>query len=171
MAKSKDPWARYADPARVARLAAWADRIRRPEDVAPGSWETGPDGRVRWCWDGGQWGWTEEMDRFHRFLYREGWMAPFDWGAWLQDEGMTWVRDPRRVAVVDGATLARLLTAIFRSERFSEGAVLEAWSSGLLPAIFSRAWFLAWEGRTAPDGTVASGGRGLRPMVPLNHRA
>lgn len=169
MAKRKDPWARCADPARLARLAAWADRIRRPEDVASGDWETGPDGRVRWSWDA--FGYTEELERFHAFLYAEGWMVRFDWEAWEQDEGAIWVRDPRRVATADGATLARILTVIFRNERTWEGRIRREWSTGLLPAVFSRAWFLAWEGRTAPDGTVTSGGRGFRPMVPLNHPA
>jgi hypothetical protein len=63
----------------------------------------------------------QEADAFLRDLGRVGLVRPFDWMAWLKTPRGEELREPAAVATAAPEELANLLTAIVRSERFSEG--------------------------------------------------
>lgn len=77
----------------------------------------------------------------------------FDWRTWLAGPAGARLRDDRAaLAEATPEDLARLLTAIVRSDRFVEGSIAGAFESGLLTAIARRAARLIAE---APaSGTV-----------------
>ena len=67
-------------------------------------------------------------------------LVGFDWRAWLAGAEARGLRDdPAALAAASSDQLARLLTAIVRSDRFSEGSIEGAFRSGLLLAIARRA--------------------------------
>ena len=77
---------------------------------------------------------------------RGGWVFPFDWGSWLQtDGGRALQARPEALAAAAPIQLARLLTAIVRSDRFVEGSIAGAFESGLLAGIARRAAALLTE--------------------------
>jgi hypothetical protein len=93
--------------------------------------------------------WFELSERAEAFLAAmraNAWIEPFDWVDWAQTDEATTLRDDR--AVLARATpelLQRLLTAVVRSERFSDGTLEWAFDSGLMAAIARRAQALAAE--------------------------
>jgi hypothetical protein len=94
---------------------------------------------------------SQGAEDFRAAVGRTGWVKPFDWGAWLQTpEGKSLKEDRDAVARADVPQLGKLLTAIIRSERFSEGSFAGAFESGLLTAICRRCAFLRDEA-TAND--------------------
>lgn len=76
-----------------------------------------------------------------------GWVIiGFAWPAWLEtDEGRELRDRPDAVAAAGPEDLARLLTAIVRSDRFVEGSIAGAFQSGLLARIARRAAVLLAE--------------------------
>jgi hypothetical protein len=78
---------------------------------------------------------------------RGGWMmVGFDWPIWARtDEAQALWKDPASLSAATPDQLARFLTALIRSERFSEGTLDEAYESGLLARIARRAAALAAE--------------------------
>jgi hypothetical protein len=80
---------------------------------------------------------------------RGGWViGGFDWRTWLEsDEGRTFRDRPETVSTATSEDLARLLTAIVRSDRFVEGSIEGAFESGLLARIARRAAVLLDERR------------------------
>ena len=78
-------------------------------------------------------------------------VAGFDWRTWLaRDEGRALRDDPDAVATATSDQLARLVTAIVRSDRFVEGSIAGAFESGLLARVSRRAQALLDEPR--PSG-------------------
>jgi hypothetical protein len=66
--------------------------------------------------------------------------SPFSAVEWMGSaEGKTFTRDPTAIADATPEQLARVLTALVRQERFSEGTLSAALDSGILVAIVSRA--------------------------------
>jgi hypothetical protein len=64
----------------------------------------------------------------------------FDWRTWLAgDDGRSLRDNPGAIATATPDQLAWLLTAIIRSDRFTEGSIAGAFESGLLAAISRRA--------------------------------
>jgi hypothetical protein len=64
----------------------------------------------------------------------------FDWMTWLDTEEGQALRDrPEALAAATSDDLAKLLTAIVRSDRFVEGSIAGAFESGLLARIARRA--------------------------------
>jgi hypothetical protein len=64
----------------------------------------------------------------------------FDWRAWLaSDEGRSLQDDRAAIANATPEQLGWLLTAIVRSDRFTEGSIAGAFESGVLAAISRRA--------------------------------
>ena len=64
----------------------------------------------------------------------------FDWRTWFAgDDGRSLRDDPGAIATATPDQLAWLLTAIIRSDRFTEGSIAGAFESGLLAAISRRA--------------------------------
>ena len=105
----------------------------------------------------GEWvpSWTDAAGHTHMPWYRfspaaEAFLQdagalvePFDWPAWLATTDGQRLRDPAAVATASVEDLRRLLTAVLRSDRFTEGSIAGAWESGLLLAIVRRARELA----------------------------
>jgi len=88
-------------------------------------------------------GWFElssEAATFVRDASEAGCIVPFDWPSWLgTTNGRALAADPAAVAEASAGDLVRLLTAVVRSDRFSEGSLADAYESGLLTAIARRA--------------------------------
>ena len=67
-------------------------------------------------------------------------IAGFDWMTWMQgDEGQALRDRPDALATATPEQLARLVTAIIRSDQFVEGSIVGAFESGLLTRIAKRA--------------------------------
>jgi len=132
---------------RLAAIGAFADELESP-DFDPGQWH---DSERRQTADDEVWTmpWFELSDRAEAFLAAiraNGWIEPFDWMDWAQTDEATALRDDR--AALGRATLdqlQRVLTAVVRAERFSDGTLEWAFDSGLMAAIARRAQALAAE--------------------------
>jgi hypothetical protein len=124
------------------------DRLRALADVLPlletadadfGHWELPPSR------DGvHSLGWFEfgpTADSWRAAVARGDWIViGFDWRTWLATaEGQALRDEPDAVASATPEQLAWLLTAIVRSDRFVEGSIEGAFSSGLLARISRRA--------------------------------
>jgi hypothetical protein len=81
------------------------------------------------------------INALNEAAYRLGWvLTDFDWSKWAHGpECQTLVTNPANVASADPLTLARLLTAHLRQDRFCEGHLLGAFEDGHLTAIVRRA--------------------------------
>ena len=125
-----------------------AQRLRTLADLVPvleapdadfGHWDIGPaaDGTAHLPWFVP--GPTE--DAFRAAVGRGGWIVVgFDWMQWMQtDEGRSLRDDPAALAAASPDQLGMLLTAIVRSDRFTEGSIAGAFESGLLARIARRA--------------------------------
>jgi Family of unknown function (DUF6508) len=134
-----------------------AERLRALADLVPvlesadadfGHWETPPpvDGVVRMPYY--TFGLTAEA--FRTAVGRGDWIiAGFDWMTWLRTEEGETLRDgPEALAAASPDDLAKLLTAIVRSDRFVEGSLEGAFESGLLTRIAQRAAALLTEARS-----------------------
>jgi hypothetical protein len=126
---------------RLRRLAAHLPAFESP-DFSFGEWEptwTDAEGRTSMPW-------YRFSPAARAFLRDAGaLMEPFDWPAWLRTPEGDRLRDPAAVAGASEADLGRLLTAIVRSDRFTEGSLAGAFESGLLTAILRRAKALSVE--------------------------
>lgn len=83
----------------------------------------------------------EAVHAFLEAAYAEGWvLRDFDWVSWKDTDEAARLRDDP--AVLTRATpeqLMRLLTVCIRQDRFSEGALLSAFESGLIRRVVRRA--------------------------------
>ena len=118
-------------------LAAWVPTLGAP-DLDFGQWEGGDerDGVIQMPW----YDYSPIARRFMREATGAGFVQPFDWMAWMATPpAQALVADPSRVSSADADDLRRLLTAIIRGDRFTEGNVAGAFESGMLLAIARRA--------------------------------
>jgi len=67
--------------------------------------------------------WAPEAKEFHKTLYDDRAIFPFDWEDWDQRKWL--VEDPSALADADEGTLRKLLTAHSRADRFNEGHFIE----------------------------------------------
>lgn len=129
------------------RLQPLADLlpILESPDADFGHWEAPPpvDGMQRMPYF--EFGPTE--DAFRSAVAAGGWVVMgFDWMTWLDsDEGKALRDRPEALAAASVDDLAKLLTAIVRSDRFVEGSIEGAFESGLLMRIARRAAALLTE--------------------------
>ncbi len=73
----------------------------------------------------------EIVDQFQYIAYDMPIIIDFDWGSW--EEGRIIARDKKNnFETVDIPTKFKLITAITRSDRFCEGALVNAFKSGLI---------------------------------------
>jgi len=134
-------------PARLEAIAAFADELETPGFDA-GHWHRSertatPDGDV---WTMPWFELSERADAFIRTAAGSGWVQPFDWMAWVEtDEGKSLRDDREALSRSTADQLQRLLTAVIRADRFSEGSLEWAFDSGLMAAIARRARTLAIE--------------------------
>jgi hypothetical protein len=84
---------------------------------------------------------NEELElTFVEAMTRAGWVLAFDWATWAQSaEGQRLLGEPHHIASATPDQLGKVLTALIRGERFSEGTLNDALQSGLLLAIARRA--------------------------------
>jgi hypothetical protein len=80
-------------------------------------------------------------------VYDNGWLdTRFDWPKWAgSPEAAQLQNDPHAIAAAAPQELSRLLTVCLRRDRFSEGALLEDFNSGLILRIVQRAAVLLGE--------------------------
>jgi hypothetical protein len=123
---------------RLAVLAGWEATLATPS-LDFGEWaESTPDasGVIHMPW----YQYSDVADRFVRAVNGAGWVHAFDWMAWAASPaGQELLQEPSHIATADEDDLSRLLTTIFRSDRFNEGAIASAFDRGLLLAIARRA--------------------------------
>jgi hypothetical protein len=90
---------------------------------------------------------ADPVQELHRLIYEDGWIdRDVAWSAWAHSEGgqRFFGPDPE-IDAADEVDLARMLTALFRQERFLEGALAHAIDAGVLLAVLRRAERLADE--------------------------
>jgi hypothetical protein len=125
------------------RIGAWEDRLAAP-DFTLGAWEdgtTGDDGVIQMPW----FAYSDEGRRLIRDLAAV--IEVFDWMSWARTpRGQELVGRPEAIASATAAELRRVITAIVRGDRFTEGNVAGAFERGFLGAIARRAGELAGEG-------------------------
>lgn len=73
-----------------------------------------------------------------RVLGEQQVVAPFDWPDWMQAHGSSLLANIERVADADLEDCRRLLTALVRGDRFSEGMLLGMFQRGVVAAILRR---------------------------------
>ena len=77
------------------------------------------------------WSSAPVVDRFIQLVYKMPVIVHFKWSAW--DKGRKMALDEDfDFNSIDIATKCKLITAIVRSDRFSDGALIEAFDSGLI---------------------------------------
>ncbi|HEU0236868.1 MAG TPA: DUF6508 domain-containing protein [Candidatus Limnocylindrales bacterium] len=132
---------------RLRELGDLEEALAAATDTDFGTWSTpAPKGDVSYL---PQYAFGPVGKAFLAVVGRGGWVFPFDWGAWLATPEGAALQGGEAAEAVARATplqLARLLTAIVRSDRFVEGSVAGAFESGLLLGIARRAGGLANRG-------------------------
>ena len=75
---------------------------------------------------------------FTRMWYDKNLVVLFNWSEWT--EGREWYahNDPQKYDILDAVTALKLLTAILRYDRFSDGALMGKLASGDFPKIINR---------------------------------
>ena len=90
---------------------------------------------------------SADARRFVDTVYHYGWIRNFDWSTWRQTREAVRLRnDPEALSRATPSDLAKLLTAVCRSDRFVEGGLAGDFKSGLLTRIVERAETLLQEG-------------------------
>lgn len=75
---------------------------------------------------------SKEVSDFIDLCYREGFILQFDWSEWYADN------HERPIDEMDYEDTCKLLTAIVRSDRFNDGALLNAFQNGTIAHILER---------------------------------
>ena len=89
---------------------------------------------------------SADAQRFVDTVYHYGWARNFDWSTWRQTPEAVRLRDhPDALSRAAPSDLAKLLTAVCRSDRFVEGGLAGDFKSGLLTRIVERAETLLQE--------------------------
>lgn len=134
-------------PRRLGRLAAHRSEFEAGFDF--GTWRGGSanaDGVIQMPW----FDFSPEATAFLDDVRGSGWIEAFDWPAWVaMPEGRALTRDPDAIARASAEDLSRILTALIRGDRFSEGALAHAYESGVLLAVVRRAAVLLEEASSA----------------------
>lgn len=96
------------------------------------------------------------VEEFARTVYDQGWvLRDFDWAQWAQSAEAIALRDDEALlAEATPEQLARLLTIVIRQDRFVEGALLDAFESGLILRILRRAKIILDAGGGMPRDRV-----------------
>lgn len=124
----------------LPRLEAWDSLSSQPGDHP---WSLREDPIPNFCL-------SHLAQEMGRACYEHGWILNFDWGSWKETEEACRLRDdPEALSLATPNQLARLLTVLFRQERFCDGVLDDAMMSGLLVNIVRRAKALMEETRGA----------------------
>jgi hypothetical protein len=127
---------------RLAAIGAFADELAST-GFDPGRWH--PIAPMRDDPSVSSMPWYELSDRGVAFVRALGGLVePFDWPTWAKTpEAQRLYLDREALAAATPDDLVRLVTAIVRSERFSEGSLDEAFEQGVMLAIAQRCAVLA----------------------------
>lgn len=122
-------------------LAAFAARLSQPGVSFGAMGESKGKGTAEDPAQFPYWVSTKLADDFVKMAYDAGWVDPdLNWPEWLNTvEAQSFVTDAPAIATANAEQLRRLLTAIIRSDRFREGAILEAFEDGMVGAVVARA--------------------------------
>lgn len=84
---------------------------------------------------------SDEVTSFVEAAYKRRWiMKDFNWGEWASTDEATELRDnAASLEMASPDQLAKLLTTLIRQDRFVEGALINAFESGLMLGIVRRA--------------------------------
>lgn len=83
---------------------------------------------------------SDLLTRFEAMTYDVGWIKDFDWMEWSRgSEAKILMRDQASLADATVDQIAKVLTTIVRSDRFSEGALAGYFKEGVLLALAERA--------------------------------
>lgn len=130
------------------RLASFLPTLEDPSFVlgVERGGQQDKSGAIQWPW----FDYGPEVLKLQELLYRDRWIVPFDWPEW-QDAARA-LLEGEGVESADLDDLRRLLTMIFRKERFHDGFVAYAFERGYLQRIIRRAAELqdANDSATAP---------------------
>ena len=130
------------DAKRLARLAAW-EAVFTAADFTVGAWAGGDvdrDGVISMPY----FTYSAAVLRFVGEMYELGWVYSFDWMTWIgTEDGRRLSSSPDAIATASEADLAKVLTTMIRSDRFSEGALAAAFERGFVVAVAHRAGELA----------------------------
>lgn len=126
---------------RLFRLAAFAPILRDPTTIF-GTWHGGSGKGT--AHDPLILPWFESSSvavRFSGMLYDAGWILPdFDWPTWIEGpEAQRLCTDREAISSATEEQLAQCLTALERSDRFSDGALAKAYDDKMLLSIAERA--------------------------------
>jgi hypothetical protein len=80
---------------------------------------------------------SDEVGRFVKTLYSEGFIVPFDWPAW-QEEAKQYLDNPTLLDEADLSTVQKLLTTHVRKDRFVGGHLAAMLDNGHIHAILKR---------------------------------
>jgi hypothetical protein len=118
---------------RLRQLAAFAPRLRARQATF-GEWRGGdPVAAAERCNSAPWFAQSELGEQLVDMLYRSGWVLEgFDWALWAETkQGKALLSDPAAIAVADSEQLAKLLTALVRGNRLSEGTLAKAFDGCL----------------------------------------
>lgn len=129
-----------AEPTReqLHRIAAWGPVFDAP-DFSFGEWvpsQRQPDGTYTMPW----FRFSAQALEFIRSLV---FSPDFNWPEWARTPEAQAFNDPAAIATATPVELVKLVTALVRSDRFSEGALAEVYERGLLRGVIRRAAALA----------------------------
>lgn len=123
---------------RAAPESAWRELWTAVDELlAQPQWvqweppETGPDGVLRVGYPV----YSDALDRVWRAVGGVGAVVPYDWMHW---DGHLRYRGGEGLDRAPAADAVRMLTAIFRGERFGDGTIDTAMRTGQLPAALAR---------------------------------
>lgn len=115
---SAEDWLALYGALQAVETAGSFGRWTEPTQQSDGSWQM-PYATL-----------SDECSNFMQILGRLGLHIPFDWSAW--EHGRTLAEVPERLEHASRAEAAMLIFAIWRSDRFVEGELLDAFERGLM---------------------------------------
>jgi hypothetical protein len=133
-----------AEVERLRRLGAWEEIFTSPDFSVgePAGGRANAEGVIQMPYMD----YSPAIWRFRTEMGQLGWVYPFDWPAWAATpRGQQLVTEPAEISTSTADELAKVLTTIIRSDRFSDFAIAHAFEGGFLTAIARRARQLASE--------------------------
>lgn len=125
-----------------------------------GSWKM-PEGQFPWF------GFEATVIEFQQALYDNGWIAPFDWGAW-QETAREYVENPGKIESADAEAIQKLFTTHVRKERFCEGHLAAMFENGHVVVLLRRLKVIRDDSKSTHEVKKEPSARtkGDNPMTP-----
>ena len=113
----------------IDAILPYLDRLTG-EGFSDGTWQS-PPGQIP-CFD-----FSESVSEFHQALYDNGWIVPFDWGAW-HESAQEYVENPGKIESADAETIQKLFMTHVRMDRFCEGHLAAMFENGHIVHLLRR---------------------------------